>query len=199
MNKLNKFLKTFKRSRSFNLDNYMGAVNLNLGCGNKPLKNFINIDYYNKNMADKLCDLNKPLPFGTETVDLIFSDNVFEHIENFVELINECYRILKKGGFLITRVPYFKSKHAFVDPTHLRFFTIQSMDYFVKDTFFHSMNPYLSCNTEFSGIYVFLDPENKNFFKNMIESYAVLKPSSFENSILSNIFVFHNIVYVIKK
>lgn len=183
--------------RKYFLKDYMGEKNLNLGCGNKPLKNFINVDYYNKTYADIIADLNQNLPFKSESIDLIYSDNVFEHIENFINLIQECYRILKKGGVLIIKVPYFKSKHAFVDPTHKKFFTIQTMDYFVKNTYFNK--EYKFFDEAFESLEIFLDYDNKSFLKKLISIYSIKRPDHFENSILSNLFVFHNIIYILRK
>jgi SAM-dependent methyltransferase len=123
--------------KEYDLNQYVGKKNLHFGCGNKPLKGFINVDFYNKTYADDIVDLNKELPYLSESINLIYSDNVFEHINNLLELIRECNRVLKKGGVLIIKVPYFKSKHAFVDPTHINFFTIQSMNYYIKNTYFN--------------------------------------------------------------
>lgn len=201
MKLLNK-LKQIKHflTRRFILESYMGKVNINLGCGFKPFEGFINVDYYNPKFADLLVNLeSEKLPWEDNSVDLIYSDNVFEHIQNYLNLIQECYRILKLGGYLIIRVPYFKSKHAFVDPTHRIFFTVQSLDFFVKDTYFFRINGYMPIGDGFSNIEIFFDPENASIIKKIVELYAVKKPNNFENSVLSNIFVFHNIVYVLKK
>ena len=192
---INKIKKEF--TKEYNLNAYLGKKNLHLGCGNKPMKGFINVDYYNKKYADEIVDLNQSLPYESESIDFIYSDNVFEHIDNLLDLIKECNRVLKKDGTLIIRVPYFKSKHAFVDPTHINFFTIQSMDYYVKNTYFN--NEYKFFDEVFESMDIFLDPVNKSLFKKLISIYAIKRPNHFENSIFSNIFVFHNIIYVLRK
>lgn len=183
--------------KKYDLNQYMGKKNLHFGCGNKPLKGFINVDFYNKTYADEIVDLNKELPYLSESIDLIYSDNVFEHINNLLELIRECNRVLKKGGVLIIKVPYFKSKHAFVDPTHIKFFTIQSMDYYVKNTYFN--DEYKFFDEVFESMEIFLDYENRSFFKKLISIYATKRPNHFENSIWSNLYVFHNITYILRK
>jgi len=184
-------------SKNFALESYMGDNNLHFGCGNKILDNFINVDYYNKKYANELVDLNEKLPYQSDSIDLIYSDNVFEHIQNFLQLMQECNRILKPGGTLIVKVPYFKSKHAFVDPTHVNFFTIQSMDYYVKNKYFY--DEYKFFEESFKSLEVFLDPNNCSILKKIVGYYAIKRPNVFENSILSNLFVFHNIVFVLKK
>jgi len=183
--------------KGFKLELYMGNHNLHLGCGNKILDNFINVDYYNNKYSDKLFNLNEKLPYDSNSIDLIYSDNVFEHINNFLQLIQECNRILKPGGTLIIRVPYFKSKHAFVDPTHINFFTIQSMDYYIKDTYFYKN--YKFFEESFRNLEIFFDPNRCSILKKIVEYYAIKRPNVFENSILSNLIVFSNIIFVLKK
>ncbi len=183
--------------KDFVLDDYKKDDNLNLGCGNKPMKGYVNVDLYNEKFADQIVDLNKTLPWDDETYDLIYSDNVFEHVQNLIQLIRECYRVLKKDGYLVIKTPYFKSKHAFVDPTHVHFFTIQSMDYFVNGTYFNSTYPFFMENFKTAKIY--LDPNNKSVIKKILSVFAIKKPNVYENSIFSNMFVFHNIVFVLKK
>lgn len=190
-----KIIREFKLF--FDLELFKGGKNVQLGCGNKPLKDFINVDFYNKKYADEILDLNKPLPYETSSVDLIYSDNVFEHIDNLLGLMQECHRVLKENGKLVIKVPYFKSKHAFVDPTHVNFFTLQSMDYYVENTHFN--NEYRFFNESFKSQEIFVDDNDMSFFKKLVAIYAVHRPNHFENSIWSNLFVFHNITYVLNK
>ena len=173
--------------------------NIHLGCGNKPLPNFINIDYYNQTHADIIANLECELPFSSESVDFIYSDNVFEHIKNLLGLMRECHRVLRKGGVLAVKVPYFKSRHAFVDPTHCNFFTLQSMDYYCIDTYYNKY--YKFFNEVFAKLEIFIDPQvgKKGIFQKLVEKYALQKPYKYENSILSTLVVFNNIVYVLVK
>lgn len=43
--------------------------------------------------------------FKDETFDIVFCDNVFEHVENPIPLLKEVNRVLKKGGILIAKTP----------------------------------------------------------------------------------------------
>jgi ubiquinone/menaquinone biosynthesis C-methylase UbiE len=50
-------------------------------------------------------DLDEPLPFSRETFDLIYSIEVFEHLHRPYDVLEECYRVLKSGGYLIVSTP----------------------------------------------------------------------------------------------
>jgi ubiquinone/menaquinone biosynthesis C-methylase UbiE len=41
---------------------------------------------------------NYRIPFADETFDYIFSNQVFEHVQNYPEALSEIYRVLKPGG-----------------------------------------------------------------------------------------------------
>ncbi|HEX9861961.1 MAG TPA: methyltransferase domain-containing protein [Candidatus Bathyarchaeia archaeon] len=77
-------------------------------------------------------DLEKiPLPYGTNTFDKIVASQVLEHIVNFIPLMKELHRILKKDGKLEVWVPYVRDfDQAFGDPTHVRYFDIKTFKYF---------------------------------------------------------------------
>lgn len=51
-----------------------------------------------------LADARK-LPFKAKTFNTIISNSVLEHIPKVEEVINECYRVLNKGGYFIYTVP----------------------------------------------------------------------------------------------
>lgn len=109
-------------------------IKLNLGCGNKYLKGYINIDINKSVKADKYLDLNKfPYPLKDNFADGIVMDNVLEHLDDIVLVMREIHRILKPKGIVQIFLPYAKSDGAFQDPTHKHFFTEKSMDYFTQD------------------------------------------------------------------
>src|SRR3990172_10401098 len=60
-------------------------------------------------------------------------DNVLEHLDDVVLVMEEIYRILKPGGIVKIYLPYAKSDGALQDPTHKHLFTEKSMDYFRQD------------------------------------------------------------------
>lgn len=110
-------------------------MKLNIGCGNKKLEGYINID--KQPSADVCLDLEGAiLPYGNNSIDIILASHVFEHIQNLIPLVNECHRVLKPGGVLNIAVPNVEFLEAFQDPTHIRFFTEATWRYWLKDDFY---------------------------------------------------------------
>lgn len=111
-------------------------IKLNLGCGNKYLKGFVNTDINKSVKADKYFNLNTfPYPFPDNHADLILMDNVMEHLNDISRVMKELHRISKQKGIVEIYVPYYKSDGAFDDPTHAHYFTEKSFDYFTKNNF----------------------------------------------------------------
>lgn len=83
-----------------------GRVKLNLGCGDKKLHGYVNVDLYNKN-ADIIRDIKKMPDILNNVVSEILGVHVFEHISPFevVDMLKEWYRILMPGGKLILEMP----------------------------------------------------------------------------------------------
>jgi len=112
-------------------------MKLNLGCGKKKLKGYINVDMSAKCNPDYVWDVrNIPFPKWAEGADRIELDNLAEHIEpyKFIELINEFHRLLVVGGIVWIKVPHCVPKEpywdsCFRDPTHINFFTASTFDY----------------------------------------------------------------------
>ena len=106
-------------------------LKVNFGCGETTYDDFINIDKVALPNVDIVWDLEKtPLPFKSDSVAEIKCEHILEHINNFIPLMEELWRISKKGGKIFVYVPYYKYEGAYRDPTHVRFFTEYSFDYF---------------------------------------------------------------------
>jgi SAM-dependent methyltransferase len=53
----------------------------------------------------------KKIPFEAETFDAVFSGEVFEHIFNLEEMLDELHRVLKKDGKMLITVPFIWGEH----------------------------------------------------------------------------------------
>ncbi len=107
-------------------------VILNLGCGKDKYSGVIGVDRYPGANADVLADFTRCLPFTNHSADRIVCSHLLEHVPDLVSLMEEIHRVLVPGGTAWIEVPYFAHHEAFRDPTHCRFFTWESFDYFVQ-------------------------------------------------------------------
>jgi len=109
------------------------TIRVDLGCGTSARRGFYAIDQFEMNGVDVVADLNKPLNlFPDNCCEYIYSCHVFEHIKELLPLMREIYRITKPGGTIEIIVPHFSNVYGYSDPTHVRFFGLYSMYYFVS-------------------------------------------------------------------
>lgn len=113
---------------------YLGAVNLNLGCGFHPEPGFVNVDRVPGPGVDLVRDLERVGPDdalgSADSVDCVVASHVLEHIVNLIPLMREIHRVLRPGGYLLAAAPHASSDDAWEDPTHVRAFTERSWYYF---------------------------------------------------------------------
>ena len=109
---------------------------LDLGCGNKPYKDFflsyksyIGADILPAKGVDVVLDDPTKLPFENEMFDFVLSTQVFEHVEDLT-LLSEVYRVLKKNGVFLISVPFLYHVHNKYGLSALYKFRI--IQYFIK-------------------------------------------------------------------
>jgi SAM-dependent methyltransferase len=107
---------------------------LNLGCGRNIKQGWVNLDCVDLPGVDVVHDIEKlPLPFDDDQFDEIRCDNILEHVE-YIPVLKDLHRILKPAGRLRIRVPHFTSRNNYVDPTHKRYFSIDTFEFFIKNS-----------------------------------------------------------------
>ncbi|HYC93261.1 MAG TPA: methyltransferase domain-containing protein [Thermoanaerobaculia bacterium] len=79
---------------------------VHLGAGGHHLDGWINVDVL-PDGADLLADFVHALPFRSESVDFLHSEDLLEHLDLGVgkELLRECHRVLKPGGVMRLLTP----------------------------------------------------------------------------------------------
>lgn len=110
---------------------FKAGKKLNLGCGKLVKKGYVNLDSVKLKGVDVVHDLEKfPYPFKDNEFDEIYCSHLLEHLSDLIKVMKELRRILKPKGKLKVVAPYFSNPGSFSDPTHKRFFTYTTFDYF---------------------------------------------------------------------
>jgi len=96
---------SYKVNGSKEYDTYLTqkVKRVHLGCGTTHFKGFLNTDA----IGDFPVDITKKLPFDNESIDLIYSSNLIEHIYliEFKKFLKDSLRVLKDGGEMIIVTP----------------------------------------------------------------------------------------------
>lgn len=95
---------------------------LDFGCGRKPYENLFSVQEYigmdmestgheHKHSKIDVFYNGRIIPFEQETFDSVFCSEVFEHVFNLDEVLQEINRVMKKGGQILITVPFCWNEH----------------------------------------------------------------------------------------
>ena len=121
-------------------------LRLDIGSGARPRAGFYGVDRLEAPGVDIVADLNEPLaqlPDGC--AEHIFSSHALEHVQDLFLLLREIHRISRPAALIELVVPHFSNPWYYSDPTHVRFFGLYSMSYFVdidKQPHRHKVPPF---------------------------------------------------------
>jgi len=65
-------------------------------------------------------------------VDEVFAGHVIEHLENPLQFLKKCRRVLRRGGMITIVTPNFLSKNAYLDSDYKHVFNFLRLWRFVK-------------------------------------------------------------------
>lgn len=118
-------------------------MKIDFGCGQRKKEGYVGVDKLSFSGVDVVHDLNIfPYPFEDDTAEDIWMDNILEHLDNPLKVMEEIYRISRDGARVVVGVPYFRSFYATIDPTHKNFFGVWWFNYFNPSHQFHSRYGY---------------------------------------------------------
>ena len=112
-------------------------MKLNLGCGDNIKPGWLNHDLtLHSKGIDCIHDLDVlPWPWADNSMAVINSISVFEHLKlDLIQILNECWRILKPRGILYVKYPVFTSPRIHDDPTHRWQWSQYSFDFVDQTT-----------------------------------------------------------------
>jgi SAM-dependent methyltransferase len=90
------------------------SVKLNLGCGDKILPGYVNVDVAPSRAGrapDVICDLRRLEPFKDASADEVLAVHVVEHFWRWevVDVLREWARVLKPGSPMVLECPNLRS------------------------------------------------------------------------------------------
>lgn len=99
------------------IKNHGRGLALDIGCGEKPYRHLFahaNCRYYGLDLPSTLHNTSlidiyasgKELPIKTSSIDVVFSSQTIEHINEPEKMFSEMSRVLKSGGKLILTAPH---------------------------------------------------------------------------------------------
>jgi len=150
---------------------------LDVGCGDAKVKGAIGMDCVALPGVDIVHDLNSyPWPIKSNSYDLVYLNNIIEHLPNSIKVMEEVFRILKKGGKVKIVTVYWNHFHSITDPQHVSFFNEYSWDFYTGKR----KGYYTKCRFKIESIKLTYDAYAKRIFR----SQRLLK---FVSRFLSNI------------
>lgn len=106
-----------------------GLPKVDLGAAfNKP-EGYIGLDQHG---SDVTADASKGLPFADNSVGVIRAFDFLEHLPDKIFTMNEIYRALVPGGWLLSNTPSTDGRGAFQDPTHVSYWNENSFWYYTQ-------------------------------------------------------------------
>ncbi|MBF6555474.1 MAG: hypothetical protein IVW52_04780 [Acidimicrobiales bacterium] len=111
---------------------------MNLGCANRPLPGYVNLDAQDLPGVDMVYEVDpwRPvLPFESDSVEEIYSNNFNEHIANTVALINEFGRVSVEGARWFILTPGYLDLNSWRDPGHLSHYEERCLDFWTEEGF----------------------------------------------------------------
>jgi predicted SAM-dependent methyltransferase len=119
-------------------------LRLNIGCGRDYKEGWINTDISREVKAEAYFDIRTEKIRSSErtgsevpdgAVEQIYISGVLEQIgenEHLIHAMNECHRVLRKGGVMEVVVPNAQFAVAHQDPMDVRKFTRGTFPYFIE-------------------------------------------------------------------
>ena len=113
-------------------------MRLNLGCGNRKINDWVNVDKVATCNPDKIVNLEElPWPWPDNSVDEILLSHVLEHLgaatDVYLGIIKELYRVCRDGALINIRVPHPRHDSFLNDPTHVRAITPDGLRLFSQE------------------------------------------------------------------
>ena len=112
---------------------------LDVGCGRKKYPGALGVDVSADTDADIVLDLDE-VPYEqleSDAFDQILCQDVIEHVESPLRVMEELHRVARPGARIHLRTPHFSSVLAYGDPTHRHYFSTLAIRALAEPRFAH--------------------------------------------------------------
>jgi len=150
---------------------YSAGLKLNLGCSDRLMKGYVNVDLCEP--ADAIADLSAFWPWLDSSVEEVQAWDIFEHLPDKIHTMNECHRVLMAGGKLDLWVPTTDGRGAFQDPTHKSYWTPNDLFYFCEH--FEEWNRFHNPYGITARFRLVKNPEHREFHNKVWKLRALLE------------------------
>ncbi len=125
---------------------------IDLGGGFNSPKQYKSLDIRNADIIHRVGE--SPLPFEDNSVGILRAFDFFEHLprDKFVWCMNDFYRVLAPGGWILSGTPSSDGRGAYQDPTHINFINQNSFWYYT-DRNYSKFVPEISCRFQDARIW----------------------------------------------
>jgi len=145
---------------------------INLGGGSPSPKGYKSLDVREADIIHKIGE--SPLPFDNNSVGIIRAFDVLTHIprDKFVACMNDFYRVLAPGGFILSGTPSSDGRGAVQDPTHINYIN-QNAFWYDTDRNYSKYVPEVDCRFQAARLWT-VAPSDFHKNNNILYVYADL-------------------------
>ena len=112
----------------------VGINKIDIGCGNFKEDGYFGLDAFKGPQVDYVIDLSKEkLPFKDDSIVHAVTFHALEHINNYKNLIDEIWRVLKPNAQFFVSVPYFNNYINIANIYHVNHFNEHSFRFFSSE------------------------------------------------------------------
>jgi hypothetical protein len=119
-----------------------GLRAIDICSGPNPPEGYEGIDLHHGKLN---CNLNDKWQLEDDSVGVIRAFDAIEHLKDPIHTMNEAYRVLAHGGFMLIQVPSTRGEGAWCDPTHVSFWNKRSFRYYTEPKVRSYIEPMATC------------------------------------------------------
>lgn len=172
---------------------------LDVGCGSKPYRSLFTVDSYlgmdieqsghsHENEDIDVYYDGHTFPFEAGTFDSLLCNQVFEHVFNPEEFLNELNRVLKKGGHLLLTVPFAWDEHE--QPYDFARYSSFALKFLLEKHGFEMVQQEKSVNdlravVQLFDMFLFKKFGGKNKYQRLLVTFVLIAPINLLASLIS--------------